>query len=167
MLLTHCKPFKHLENLCSCMLLLLLGQDETKHSDICSWIWHLPCNKWEIMKTPITLQPLSLLAFIWMDVYMDLIKSFPNLGENSVIMVVVDRIFKYYHFCALPHPFNPTLVAQIFINQTLKLHRMPTSIVSNRDPTFTKKIGRNYSNYMVHRSKWIQHINPKQMIKLK
>ena len=52
-------------------------------------------------------------------------------------MVVVDRLFKYAHFCTLPHPFTTSTVAQIFMDQVFKLHGMLHSIVSDRDPTFT------------------------------
>jgi len=72
-----------------------------------------------------------------MDVSMDFIIGLSKSGNKSVIMVVVDRLSKYAHFCALPHPFNPTLVAQYFIEQIFKLHGMPTSIVSDHDPLST------------------------------
>lgn len=52
-------------------------------------------------------------------------------------MVIVDRLSKYAHFCALPHPFTITLVAHVFMEQIFKLHGMSTSIVSDQDPTFT------------------------------
>ena len=68
---------------------------------------------------------------------MDFITGLPNSGNKSVIMVVLDRLSKYAHFCALLHPFTPTLVAQSFMDQIFKLHGMPTSIVSERDPIFT------------------------------
>lgn len=68
---------------------------------------------------------------------MDFITGLPKSGNKSVIMVVVDRLSKYAHFCALPQPFTPTLVAQTFMDQIFKLHGMPTSIVSDRDPIFT------------------------------
>jgi len=51
-------------------------------------------------------------------------------------MLVVDRLSKYAHFCTLPNPFTPALVAQYFMDQIFKLHGMPTSIVSDHDPVF-------------------------------
>ena len=68
---------------------------------------------------------------------MDFIVGLPKLGNKSIIMVVVDHISKYAHFCALQHPFTTSMVAQIFMDQVFKLHGMPHSIVSDRDPTFT------------------------------
>jgi hypothetical protein len=52
-------------------------------------------------------------------------------------MVVVDRLSKYAHLCALKHPFTSSTLAQIFMDQVFKLHGMPHSIVFYRDPTFT------------------------------
>jgi hypothetical protein len=52
-------------------------------------------------------------------------------------MVVVDRLSKYAHFCALQYPFTTSTVAQCFMYQVFKLQGMPHSIVSDRDPTFT------------------------------
>jgi hypothetical protein len=68
---------------------------------------------------------------------MDFIVGLPKSGNKSVIMVVVDRLSKYAHFCALQHPFTTTTVAQLFMDNIFKLHGMPNSIVSDRDPTFT------------------------------
>jgi len=68
---------------------------------------------------------------------MDFITRLLQLGNKSVIMVVEDKLSKYAHFCTLPHPFTPTLVAQAFMDQIFKLHGMSTSIVSDCDPTFT------------------------------
>ena len=70
---------------------------------------------------------------------MEFIIGIPKYGNKSVIMVVVDRLFKYSHFCALQHPFIPTYVAQIFLDQIFKLHGIPTSIVFDHDPTSTSE----------------------------
>ena len=68
---------------------------------------------------------------------MDFITGLPKSRNKSIIMVVVDRLSKYAHFCALPRPFTPNLVAHCFMDQIFKLHGMPTSIVSDRDSIFT------------------------------
>ena len=52
-------------------------------------------------------------------------------------MVVVDRFTKFFHFVALSHPYTASKVATLYMQNVLKLHRMPTSIVSDRDPIFT------------------------------
>jgi hypothetical protein len=95
------------------------------------------CNKGETVKSPGTLQLLLIPPAIWKDISMDFITRLPKSKNKSVIMVVVDRLSKYAHFCSLQHPFTTSTVAQIFMDQVFKLHGMPHSIVSDRDPTFT------------------------------
>jgi hypothetical protein len=68
---------------------------------------------------------------------MDFIVGLPKSSNKSFIMVVVDRIYKYAHFYTLQHPFTVSIVAQIFIDQVLKLHGMSHSIISHRYLTFT------------------------------
>ena len=68
---------------------------------------------------------------------MDFIDGLPKSGGKIVILVVVHRLSKYSHFCALSHPYTASPVAQIFLDQIFRLHGMPSSIVSDRDATFT------------------------------
>ena len=60
---------------------------------------------------------------------MDFIVGLPKLGNKSIIMVVVDRLSKYAHFCALQHLFTAFTMAQIFMDNIFELHGMPHSIV--------------------------------------
>jgi hypothetical protein len=95
------------------------------------------CNKGETFKASGTLQLLLIPLSIWRDISMDFIVGLPKSGNNLAIMVVVDRLCKYDHFCALQHPFTTSTMVQIIMDNIFKLHGMPNSIVSDRDPTFT------------------------------
>jgi hypothetical protein len=68
---------------------------------------------------------------------MDFITGLPKSGNKLVIMVVVDRLSKSSHLCALQHPFTTSTVVQIFMDHVFKHHGMSHSIVSDHDPTFT------------------------------
>ena len=94
-------------------------------------------NKVETIKTPGLLQPLSIPSQRWEEVSMDFITGLPKSEGKSVIMVVVDRLTKYAHFCALSHPFKASTVSTAFMETIQKLHGNPKIIVSDRDPIFT------------------------------
>jgi hypothetical protein len=64
---------------------------------------------------------------------MDFIEGFPiSEGYNS-IFVVVDRYTKYAHFIPLKHPFIEHTVPRAVIDNVVKLHGLPRSIVSDKD----------------------------------
>ena len=68
---------------------------------------------------------------------MDFITSLTKSEGKSVIMVVVDRLTKYAHFCALSHPFKISIVATAFMETIQNIHGNQKIIVSDRDPIFT------------------------------
>lgn len=55
------------------------------------------------------------------------------------MMVVVDRLSKYAHLLSFSHPYIAILVVRIFLNNIFKLHGLPQSIVSEKDPVFTSQ----------------------------
>ena len=71
---------------------------------------------------------------------MDFITGLPKSEGKSVIMVVVDRLTKNAHLCALSHPFKVSMVANSFMEIIQKLHGTPNIIVSDKDAIFTGNI---------------------------
>jgi hypothetical protein len=71
---------------------------------------------------------------------MDFMEGFSKVGGKSVILTVVDHFSKYVYFITLRHPYSATTVAKAFFDQIVRLHRLPSSIVSDRDPIFTSNV---------------------------
>ena len=70
---------------------------------------------------------------------MDFVEKLPKSGGKDVIIVVVDRLTNYGHFIALMHHFSVSMVASAYMDQVFKLHGNPSTIVSDRGPTFTSQ----------------------------
>ncbi|GAU51960.1 hypothetical protein TSUD_417460 [Trifolium subterraneum] len=58
---------------------------------------------------------------------------------NEVIWVVVDRLTKSAHFIAIKVGTLVPKLAEIYVEQIIRLHGIPSSIVSDRDPKFTSR----------------------------
>jgi hypothetical protein len=96
-------------------------------------------HKYKTLSPAGLLQPLPVPDYIWSKLSMDFIDALPNSRGYTVIMVVVDRLSKAAHFVALKHPYTATSVARAFMDNIIKLHGLPKSIVSDRDRIFTSK----------------------------
>lgn len=94
-------------------------------------------NKTEHLHPVGLLQPLAVPSAVWEDISMDFIEGLPRVRGKSVILTVVDRFSKYAHFIALGHPYTALSVAKTFYDDIIRLHGIPCSIVSDRDPVFT------------------------------
>ena len=64
-------------------------------------------------------------------------EGLPKSQGFEVILVVVDRLTKYAHFVLVSHLYTATKIASLYMSHIFKLHGMPTSIVNDRDATFT------------------------------
>jgi hypothetical protein len=81
--------------------------------------------------------PLPVPTPVWADIGMDFMEPLPQVNGKSIILTVVDRFSKYCHFIPLAHPYSVESVVQVFFVEVVRLHRVPQSIVSDRDPVFT------------------------------
>jgi hypothetical protein len=94
-------------------------------------------NKTDHLHPAGLLQPLQVPSAVWADVTMDFIEALPKVSGKSMILTMVDRFFMYAHFIQLSHPYTVTTVVHAFFTDIVRLHGLPASIISDRDPTFT------------------------------
>ena len=95
-------------------------------------------NKFETIKTLGLLQPLSIPGQCWEEVSMDFIIGLAKSEGKSVIMVVVKRLTKYAHFCAISYQLKASTVSIVFMETIQNIHGNRKIIVSDRDPIFTR-----------------------------
>ena len=84
------------------------------------------------------LQPLPIPNGSWKSISMDFVFGLPRSSQgNTSIWNIVDYFSKQAHFIPIKKTIRAHHMAKIFISQIFKYHGLPTSIVSNRDPTMT------------------------------
>jgi hypothetical protein len=89
------------------------------------------------------LQPLPIPEWKWDVVTMDFITGLPRTSkQHDSIMVVVDKLTKAAHFIPLKTTHRAADVADIFLKEVARLHGIPKTIVSDRDPKFTSNFWR-------------------------
>uniref|UniRef100_M1BRB2 Integrase catalytic domain-containing protein n=1 Tax=Solanum tuberosum TaxID=4113 RepID=M1BRB2_SOLTU len=82
------------------------------------------------------LLPFPIPSAIFEDISMDFITGLPPSHGRTVILVIVDRLSKYGHFIALPPKFTSHKIAKVFVQEYIRLHGFPSTIISDRDPIF-------------------------------
>ena len=87
-----------------------------------------------------TLQSLPIPEWKWEHITMDFVSGFPRTkkGHDSV-WVIVDRLTKSAHFLPVRVDYSLNKLAEIYIDEIVRLHGTPVSIVSDRDPRFTSR----------------------------
>jgi transposase InsO family protein len=93
----------------------------------------------ERVKYPGLLKPLPVPHRPWQHIALDFVEGLPQSGRYNCLLVVVDRFSRYGHFIPLAHPYTAATVASLFVNHIYKLHGLPETIVSDRDPVFTSR----------------------------
>jgi hypothetical protein len=92
------------------------------------------------LKAAGTLQPLTIPSWKWEDISMDFIVGLPNTSrKHDSILVIVDRLTKTAHFLPVHTTCNAKKYAEIYLDQIVRLHGIPKTIISNRGMLFVAR----------------------------
>ncbi|KAJ4706492.1 putative Retrotransposon protein, Ty3-gypsy subclass [Melia azedarach] len=85
-------------------------------------------------------QPLSIPEWKWEHITMDFVMGLPRTqrGHDSV-WVIVDRLTMSAHFLPFKSAYSMDKMASLYVNEIVRFHGAPVSIVSDRDPRFTSR----------------------------
>ena len=74
---------------------------------------------------------------------MDFINGLPRSKKgNTSIWVIVDRLIKSAHFISVKSKRTAAWLAAVFVREIVRLHGVPSSILSDCDPIFTSEFWR-------------------------
>lgn len=82
------------------------------------------------------LQSLPIPELPWDKITMDFVTGLPMRNGKDAIWVIVDRLTKSAHFLAINKTDNAVVLAKLYVEQIVRLHGGPVSIVSDRDSKF-------------------------------
>ncbi|XP_027348026.1 uncharacterized protein LOC113859453 [Abrus precatorius] len=73
---------------------------------------------------------------------MDFVSDLPRTKSNhDTIWVIVDRLTKTAHFLSINMKYKLEKLADMYVREIVRLHGVPTSVVSDRDPSYQASIG--------------------------
>ena len=86
------------------------------------------------------IQLLPIPVWKWEMITMDFVTGLPRTQrQHDAIWVIVDRLTKSAHFLPINVEDSLEKLAQLYVDEIVRLHGVPVSIVSDRDPRFTSR----------------------------
>ena len=80
---------------------------------------------------------------------MDFVTHLPRTQQkHDAVWVIVDRLTKSAHFLAMRMTFALERFCRLYIREIVRLHGVPVSIVSDRDPRFTTHFWKSFQKVM-------------------
>ena len=84
------------------------------------------------------IKSLPSLVWKWDDILMDFVTELPRTSrDHDTIWVIINKLTKSTYFRPIKKSFPLNYLAQLYIRVIVRLHGVPSSIVSDRDSKFT------------------------------
>ncbi|KAL5542399.1 hypothetical protein UlMin_010109 [Ulmus minor] len=89
------------------------------------------------------LQPIEIPEWKWEQISMDFVVGLPKTTNGyDAVWVIVDRLTKSVHFLPIKITYSLEQLADLYVKEIVRLHGVPTSIISDRDSRFTSAFWR-------------------------
>ena len=86
------------------------------------------------------LNPIPIPQWKWDNIAMDFVSSLPlTQRKHDAIWVIIDRLTKWAHFVPVRMDYSMDRLVELYVDEVVRLHGVPLSIVSDRDPQFTSR----------------------------
>ncbi|KAF8090078.1 hypothetical protein N665_0488s0002 [Sinapis alba] len=109
-------------------------------TDVAEWVAKFPTCQLVKAKHQVPsglLQNLPIPEWKWDHITMDFVSGFPTTrNRKDSVWVVVDRLTKSAHFIPIKKRDGVEPLVWIYMDEIVRLHGVPASIVSDRDPRF-------------------------------
>ena len=110
------------------------------------------------------IQLLPILVWKWEKITMDFVTGLPRTQrQHDAIWVIVDRLMKSAHFLPVNVKDSLEKLAKLHVDEIVRLHGVPVSIVSDRDPRFTSRFWHSLLAALGTRLHLAQHFILRQM----
>uniref|UniRef100_A0A674BG65 Gypsy retrotransposon integrase-like protein 1 n=1 Tax=Salmo trutta TaxID=8032 RepID=A0A674BG65_SALTR len=101
-------------------------------------------NKTSTKPTSGLLHPLPIPSHPWSHIALDFVTGLPPSNGNSVILTIIDRFSKVAHFIPISKLPSSRETADLLVSHVLRLHGIPSGIVSDRGPQFSSQVWRDF-----------------------
>ena len=86
----------------------------------------------------VLLNPLPIPQWKWDNITMDFVLTFPFMQQkHDSVWVIINRLTKSAHFILVRMDYSMDRLAELYVDEIVRLHGVSLSIVSNRDSRFT------------------------------
>ncbi|XP_071926121.1 uncharacterized protein [Coffea arabica] len=107
------------------------------------------------------LQPLEIPEWKWEHITMDFVTGLPKSQKGfDAIWVIVDRLTKSAHFLPVSMSFSLEKLVKLYTEEILRLHGIPVSIVSDRDPRFVSRFWQKFQESLGTKLKFSTAYHP-------
>ncbi len=107
------------------------------------------------------IHPLPVPEWKWEWITMDFVIGLPRThNSHDAVWVILDRLTKSAHFLPVRMDYSLKRLARLYIDEIVRLHGVPVSIVSDRDPRFTSRFWGSLQKALGTRLNFIMAFHP-------